>query len=53
VAEQTPGDRAERAELLGADLERVVVEARKLGLTLDEVTAGLAANWKKLNRKGS
>jgi GntR family transcriptional regulator len=53
VAEQTPGDRAERAELLGADLERVVVEARKLGLTLDEVTAGLATNWKKLNRKGS
>ena len=51
VAEQTPGDRAERAELLGADLERVVVEARKLGLTLDEVSAGLAANWKKLNRR--
>jgi GntR family transcriptional regulator len=51
VAEQTPGDRAERAELLGADLERVVVEARKLGLTFDEVSAGLAANWKKLNRK--
>ena len=51
VAERTPGDRAERAELLGADLERVVVEARKLGLTLDEVAAGLATQWKKLNRK--
>ena len=51
VAEQTLGDRAERAELLGADLERVVVEARKLGLTLDEVSAGLAVQWKKLNRK--
>lgn len=48
VAEQAAGDRAERAELLGADLERVVVEARKLGLTLDEVAAGLAAHWKKL-----
>jgi len=51
VAERTPGDRAERAELLGGDLERVVVEARKLGLTLDEVSAGLAAHWKKLGKK--
>jgi GntR family transcriptional regulator len=51
VAEQAAGDRAERAELLGADLERVVVEAKKLGLTLEEVQAGLAAHWKKLGRK--
>ena len=51
VAEHAAGDRAERAELLGADLERVVVEAKKLGLTLDEVSSGLAAHWKKLNRK--
>ena len=51
VAEHAAGDRAERAELLGADLERVVVEAKKLGLTLDEVQSGLAAHWKKLARK--
>jgi GntR family transcriptional regulator len=51
VAEQAAGDRTERAELLGADLERVVVEAKKLGLTLDEVQGGLAAHWKKLARK--
>ncbi|HKB58213.1 MAG TPA: GntR family transcriptional regulator [Lacunisphaera sp.] len=51
VAEHAAGDRASRAELLGADLERVVVEAKKLGLTMDEVSAGLAAHWKKLNRK--
>lgn len=51
VAEQAAGDRAGRAALLGADLERVVVEARKLGLTLDEVSTGLAAHWKKLGRK--
>ena len=51
VAEQAAGDRAERGELLGADLERVVVEAKKLGLTLDEVSAGLVAHWKKLGRK--
>jgi GntR family transcriptional regulator len=51
VAEHVPGDRTERAELLGSDLEHVVVEARKLGLTLDEVQTGLAAHWKKLDRK--
>ena len=51
VAEHAAGDRQQRAELLGADLEQVVVEAKKLGLTLDEVQAGLAAHWKKLSRK--
>jgi GntR family transcriptional regulator len=51
VAEHAAGDRAARAELLGADLERVVVEAKKMGLTLDEVQAGLAAHWKKLGSK--
>jgi GntR family transcriptional regulator len=50
VAEHAAGDRAERAGLLGADLERVVVEAKKLGLTLEEVQGGLAAHWKKLGR---
>jgi GntR family transcriptional regulator len=51
VAERAAGDRQERGELLGADLERVVVEAKKLGLTLDEIQAGLATQWKKLSRK--
>jgi len=48
VAEREVGGRRERAELLGADLERLTVEAKKLGLTLDDVQAGLAAHWKKL-----
>jgi GntR family transcriptional regulator len=51
VAERAAGDRRERAELLGAELERVVVEAKKLGLGLDEVQAGLAAHWRKLGGK--
>jgi len=51
VAEHAAGDRAERAALLVDELERVVVEARKLGLTLDEVQAGLAVQWKKLGGK--
>ena len=53
VAEHAAGDRAERAGLLGADLERVVVEAKKLGLTLDEVQGGLVVHWKKLGGRKS
>jgi GntR family transcriptional regulator len=51
VAERGTADRRERAELLGAELERVVVEAKKLGLALDDVQAGLTAHWKKLGGK--
>jgi len=53
VAEHAAGDRAERAALLVDELERVVVEARKLGLTLDEVSAGLSTQWRKLGGKKS
>ncbi len=51
VAERAAGGRQEKAELLGAELERVVVEAKKLGLTLAEVQTGLGAHWKKLGGK--
>lgn len=51
VAEQAMGDGAAKAALLDQELERLVVEAKNLGLGLDEVQAGLGAHWKKLNRK--
>jgi GntR family transcriptional regulator len=51
VAAPEAGGRRERAELLGADLERVVVEARKLGLSLDDVHTALATHWRKLGGK--
>jgi GntR family transcriptional regulator len=51
VAEREAGGRAEKAELLGDELERVVVEAKKLGLSLAEVQAGLGAHWKRLGGK--
>ncbi len=51
VAERAMGGRQEKADLLGDDLERVVVEAKKLGLTLAEVQAGLGAHWRKLGGK--
>lgn len=51
VAEREPGGRKERAELLGAELEWLVVEAKKLGLSLADVQDGLAAHWKRLGGK--
>jgi GntR family transcriptional regulator len=40
---------AERSNLLKRELERVVVEAKKLGLDLDEVTEGLTQHWNRLD----
>lgn len=51
VAQREAGSRKERAELLGTDVEHLVVEARKLGLELDDVQVALAAHWKKLGGK--
>ncbi len=48
VAQREPGGRKERAELLGAEVEWLVVEAKRLGLGLEDVTAALAAHWKRL-----
>ncbi len=50
VAESSLGSRAEKAELLTAELERLVVEASKLGLSLEEVQRGLERQWKNLHR---
>jgi GntR family transcriptional regulator len=51
VAEHAAGDRAAKAALLDDELERLVVEAKNLGLGLDEVQAELAAHWKRLGKK--
>jgi hypothetical protein len=34
--------------LLGRDLEQLVVESLKLGLTLDELQSAAAAHWRRL-----
>ena len=51
VAERTAGDRKDRAALLGAEVEWLVVEAKKLGLELDDVQAAVAEHWRKLGRR--
>lgn len=52
VAEPEHLGRRESIELLGEDLERLVVEARKLGLEEDDVLAAVSAHWRKLNAAG-
>ncbi len=48
VAEPAAGGGREKAELLGPELERLVVEAKRLGLDLSQVQAGLEKHWRRL-----
>jgi GntR family transcriptional regulator len=48
VAELPPSSSAERAALLKRELEQLVVEAKKLGLQLEEVAAALERHWHRL-----
>jgi len=51
VAAPAGGERAGRAKLLSRDLESLAVEAKKLGLSLDELQAELAVHWRRLERR--
>ena len=53
VAGREPGGRKERAELLGAEVEWLVVAAKQLGLELADVQGALAAHWRKLGGRRS
>ena len=52
VAERFPADPVERGNLLKHQLEQLMVEAKKLGLTLDDVTAAIAYHWSQLDPDG-
>ena len=39
---------AERTQLLGQEIEQLVVEAKKLGIGLDDMLASLSAHWKRM-----
>jgi GntR family transcriptional regulator len=53
VAQPARSTAAERTHLLDHDLERLVVEARKLGcLKVDDVVSALAAHWSRLDPAG-
>lgn len=49
VSERAPSSAAERGNLLKKEVEQLVVEAKKLGLELDDVTESVEQHWKRLN----
>jgi GntR family transcriptional regulator len=51
VAEIGNADRSTRAALLEGELERLVVEAKKFGLSHEELSAALARHWQRLGKK--
>jgi GntR family transcriptional regulator len=49
VVAQFPGSTArERTQLLGHEIEELVVEAKSLGIGLDETLSALTGHWKRL-----
>lgn len=52
IAEQTYPPRRESVELMEEEFERLVVEARQLGLDEDDVLSAVSAQWRKLNTAG-
>ena len=48
VAPHEAGDRKDCAHLLGAEVERLVVEAKNLGIEQEDVQAAVVAHWEKL-----
>jgi GntR family transcriptional regulator len=51
VVEPPPGSRGERGRLLGREVEQLTVEAKKLGLTLDDLHAAIDEHWQRLQSK--
>jgi GntR family transcriptional regulator len=51
VAQMPDATHKERSELLGQELEQLVVEAKRLGVALDETIASLSAHWERLSHK--
>jgi len=49
VAQLPAGSTVDRASLLDGDVERLVVEATRLGLSEDQVVSALHKHWRKLS----
>lgn len=51
VAESVAGGKAEKSSLLGAALEKLVVEAKRLGVPLEQVQRSLEKHWRELEKE--
>lgn len=52
VANKSSSTAGERGILLNREVEELVVEAKKLGLSLEDITASIAQQWRRLDGKG-
>ncbi len=50
VAGLPDSSRKQRAELLGQEIEELVVEAKRLGIDTDEIIGAILAHWERLSR---
>lgn len=50
VAEAPPASKDQRRQLLGDDVERLVVDAKMLSLDLEDVLAAIEGHWQRLRR---
>jgi len=48
VATLRESSKAERAQLLGHEIEQLVVEAKKLGIGLEDVLESISTHWQRL-----
>ena len=51
VAESGSGTPAETSGILGSDLEKLVVEAKRRGVSLEQVHRALEKHWRELEQK--
>ncbi|MGB8129095.1 MAG: GntR family transcriptional regulator [Candidatus Angelobacter sp.] len=50
VAHLPESSKQERTELLGNEIEQLVVEARKLGIEFTQIVQAMEAHWKRLGQ---
>jgi DNA-binding transcriptional regulator YhcF (GntR family) len=53
VTELPEARTSERTQLLGREIEQLVVEAKKLHIGLDDLVESMAAHWKRLSGKNT
>jgi GntR family transcriptional regulator len=51
IAKGAPANRKEREALLREDIERLVVEAKRLSLDLEQITEALSRHWQRLSEE--
>src|SRR5215467_9840244 len=53
VAELPEASKEERTQLLGYEIEQLMVEARKMGIELEDVIESVTTHWKRLGGSAS